>query len=39
MADEGPQYPEFRLRLPNGGPETRGRLLTEKRWLLLSEPS
>ncbi|WNM29937.1 DUF4357 domain-containing protein [Streptomyces sp. Li-HN-5-11] len=30
MADDGPQYPEFRLRLPNGGPEARGRLLTEK---------
>lgn len=27
MTDE---YPEFRLRLPNGGPEARGRLLTEK---------
>ncbi|MET8241233.1 DUF4357 domain-containing protein [Streptomyces sp. NPDC005078] len=24
------QYPEFRLRLPNGGPEARGRLLAEK---------
>jgi 5-methylcytosine-specific restriction protein B len=23
-------YPEFRLRLPNGGPEARGRLLAEK---------
>ncbi|KPC60652.1 DUF4357 domain-containing protein [Streptomyces chattanoogensis] len=27
MTDE---YPEFRLRLPNGGPEARGRLLAEK---------
>ncbi|MFF5532010.1 DUF4357 domain-containing protein [Streptomyces cinerochromogenes] len=27
MADA---YPEFRLRLPGGGPEARGRLLTEK---------
>ncbi|MER7049754.1 DUF4357 domain-containing protein [Streptomyces jumonjinensis] len=27
MAEE---YPEFRLRLPNGGPEARGRLLSEK---------
>ncbi|GAA2341770.1 hypothetical protein GCM10010246_28670 [Streptomyces cuspidosporus] len=24
------EYPEFRLRLPGGGPEARGRLLTEK---------
>ncbi|MFE4086005.1 DUF4357 domain-containing protein [Streptomyces sp. YIM B13502] len=24
------RYPEFRLRLPGGGPEARGRLLTEK---------
>ncbi|MFI7020216.1 DUF4357 domain-containing protein [Streptomyces sp. NPDC050164] len=24
------QYPEFRLRLPGGGPEARGRLLVEK---------
>ncbi len=26
MADEYGEYPEFRLRLPNGGPEARGRL-------------
>lgn len=30
MADGGTPYPEFRLRLPGGGPEARGRLLTEK---------
>ncbi|MET9845668.1 DUF4357 domain-containing protein [Streptomyces ossamyceticus] len=30
MADDGTPYPEFRLRLPGGGPEARGRLLTEK---------
>ncbi|MCQ0024976.1 DUF4357 domain-containing protein [Streptomyces somaliensis DSM 40738] len=30
MADDDTQYPEFRLRLPGGGPEARGRLLTEK---------
>ncbi|MEU6259192.1 DUF4357 domain-containing protein [Streptomyces sp. NPDC047043] len=29
-ADGETPYPEFRLRLPNGGPEARGRLLTEK---------
>lgn len=30
MAADGTPYPEFRLRLPGGGPEARGRLLTEK---------
>lgn len=30
MADDEPQYPEFRLRLPGAGPEARGRLLAEK---------
>ncbi|WP_097227346.1 DUF4357 domain-containing protein [Streptomyces sp. OV198] len=30
MADGSTSYPEFRLRLPGGGPEARGRLLTEK---------
>ncbi|CAL9385352.1 DUF4357 domain-containing protein [Streptomyces sp. enrichment culture] len=30
MAEENRHYPEFRLRLPGGGPEARGRLLTEK---------
>ncbi|MGW3727979.1 DUF4357 domain-containing protein [Streptomyces sp. NPDC000851] len=30
MADEHMQYPEFRLRLPNGGPHARGRVLPAK---------
>ncbi|MEU0270860.1 DUF4357 domain-containing protein [Streptomyces sp. NPDC006307] len=30
MAADSTAYPEFRLRLPNGGPEARGRLLTDK---------
>ncbi|MFE7214974.1 DUF4357 domain-containing protein [Streptomyces sp. NPDC057611] len=30
MAADGTPYPEFRLRLPGGGPEARGRLLPEK---------
>jgi 5-methylcytosine-specific restriction protein B len=30
MAEDGTPYPEFRLKLPAGGPEARGRLLTEK---------
>ncbi|MFM9551680.1 DUF4357 domain-containing protein [Streptomyces caniscabiei] len=30
MTDDGTPYPEFRLKLPGGGPEARGRLLTEK---------
>ncbi|MFF4793455.1 DUF4357 domain-containing protein [Streptomyces sp. NPDC001276] len=30
ITGNGTPYPEFRLRLPGGGPEARGRLLTEK---------
>jgi 5-methylcytosine-specific restriction protein B len=30
MADEYMQYPEFLLRLPNGGPQARGRVLPER---------
>ncbi|WP_431989012.1 DUF4357 domain-containing protein [Streptomyces albogriseolus] len=30
MAEENRHYPEFRLQLPGGGPEARGRLLKEK---------
>lgn len=30
MDGDEKQYPEFRLRLPNGGPYARGRVLTEK---------
>ncbi|MFF8726466.1 DUF4357 domain-containing protein [Streptomyces sp. NPDC015171] len=30
MAEGATPYPEFRLRLPGGGPEARGRLLAEK---------